>query len=88
MDKDLELMRRKLEQRVKKLRVLFGCVCTLIACTVAIRSHFVGAGEKYADLVAGCIMGILIGLDLIMMIYFNKYSEALKDNNKLEKLYW
>jgi hypothetical protein len=87
MNKKVELMRVRLEQRVKNLRVWAGCVCVLIACTLAVRANYAGVNVKYADVVAGLIIGVLLGFDLIMVNYINKYSKALKDENKLERLF-
>jgi hypothetical protein len=86
MDKKLELVRVKLEQRVKKFRVWISCACALIACTIAAKANYVGVNGKYVDLVTGLIIGILLGISLIMLNYINKYSKALKDENQLTKL--
>ncbi len=45
------------------------------------------ASSNYADFMQGFVMGIVIVLDIISIYHLVKYSNALKDENKLTRIY-
>jgi hypothetical protein len=87
MDKELEVLKRILEQRVRILCVVVSCISVLVLGVIANKVHPLIGGENYADFMSGVQVGLLIALDLIIISYICTYSVALKDGKKLKKLY-
>lgn len=76
-----------LKQRLALMIGFNGLAIVFMGLTGIYGNITAGGSENLADMISGFQVGIFIGIQIMMLITIAKYGQALKNENKLEKLY-
>lgn len=83
----MEKFRGILKKRLTTGIALNGLAIVTIAL-MALYSRKVSVPDDHmSDAIHGFQVGVVLGLQMVMLVFMAKYSKALKDDNELKKLY-
>lgn len=81
----MEKFRQTLQLRLR-LAGLYNAVFLMVVASGFVHLNNGGNGHLQ-EFIIGCNVGFCIGIQLLVIYYMGKYSQALKSNEKLKKLY-
>jgi len=83
----MEKFKKVLKRKIALMSIFNALVIIFIAVTVAYGNRSIGGSENISDMIHGFQVGFFVGLQLVMVKYIGKYGNALRDEEKLKKLY-
>ena len=83
----MEKFKNVLKRRISLMAAFNGLAIAFIALTGLYGNSTAGNNANISDMIHGSQAGFFIGIQLIMVINITKYRKALKNDEKLKKLY-
>jgi hypothetical protein len=83
----MEKYKKLLKKKLILMATFNGLAVVFIVLTGSMGNITSGVNENIADLIHGVQVGSFIGLQIIMFTYITKYINALRNEDKLKKLF-